>query len=123
MGKRMRRRKRTAEMTKKPAMRSMLLVALFLVSSPAHAVVICGEDWITFTGTQLVLKKENDVTPGDLWHRIDGKFTFRKSQFSSIVEVDIKDLPEEIGEITINKLSASFLVRGQDYYEVIGCLD
>ena len=112
-----------AEMTKKPAMRSILLVALFLVASPAHAVVICGEDWITFTGTQLTLKKEHDVTSGDLWHRIDGRFTFKKSQFISIVELNIKDVPKGIGEITINNFSGSFLVRGQDYHEVIGCLD
>ena len=104
-------------------MRTLLLLgALVLIASPAHAIVTCGKNWITFPGTHVVPKAEKyRKSADDFWYKTNGTFTFRKSRFDRIVVLN--DISPRSGEIIMSGMSGSYFVRGQDYYEVIGCLD
>ena len=104
-----------------------VVLAFVFGSNPAHAVVVCGKDWITFTAEYRLLHTEEtrkkDNSDPMYQFRYLGRFTFPKSRFVEIESFYVDGKHAGWGTITIKNRQGSYAVTGQDYYEVIGCLD
>ncbi len=110
-----------------PLLTALLLISVMVLPMPANSLVMCGKEWVTFTAVNAVYDREAQDKPfADRWSRYKADFTFRKNQISEVEKLYKEEDSEESddwGIVTIDSRSGNFHVSGQDYYELIGCLD
>ena len=102
----------------------LLLLSILLIASAAQAKVTCGKEWITFQAHYTNLKTDKkDQTLDDPFFRFDARFTARKSEIAGIQSTFIDGKREDGGHLRLMNTAGSYFIQGQEYYEVIGCLN
>ena len=99
-------------------MKPLVFSALLLLPTAAHADVICGKDWITFTATYVFNPVKDYTTRGD--------YTERKSSIISMAKQYHK--PDESDNYSLTLIVKGdpeklFLPSPSDHFSIIECLN
>ena len=94
--------------------RRLLLAVLVLIASPAQSAVICGKEWVTFTGT-IISKHIPDA--------VKQRMTVRKAEVDSMTIFQSDQGLRPTGLLYLEEQEAPYEIDAVEYFEVVRCLD